>query len=64
MQKDILKNISLDIRYGFNGKSQQESTGVQILRITDIQKGKVDWNDVPYCKIPNTELKKVFIARG
>ena len=59
-----IDDIAKDIRYGFNGKSHQENTGFKILRITDIQKGRVDWNDVPNCEISDSELDKYFLQEG
>lgn len=37
-------------QYGHTESASHESVGPKFLRITDIQKGKVDWNNVPYCQ--------------
>lgn len=61
----ILRNI----QYGFNGAGLPSGT-VKMLRITDIQNNKVDWNTLPYCAISNEaindyqiEKDDLFIAR-
>lgn len=63
--KMILRNI----QYGFNGAGLPSGT-VKMLRITDIQNNKVDWNTLPYCAISNEaindyqiEKDDLFIAR-
>lgn len=63
--KMILRNI----QYGFNGAGLPSGT-VKMLRITDIQNNKVDWNALPYCAISNEaindyqiEKDDLFIAR-
>lgn len=63
--KMILRNI----KYGFNGAGLPSGT-VKMLRITDIQNNKVDWNTLPYCAISNEaindyqiEKDDLFIAR-
>lgn len=63
--KMILRNI----QYGFNGVGLPSGT-VKMLRITDIQNNKVDWNTLPYCAISNEaindyqiEKDDLFIAR-
>ena len=63
--KMILRNI----QYGFNGAGLPSGT-VKMIRITDIQNNKVDWNTLPYCAISNEaindyqiEKDDLFIAR-
>lgn len=63
--KMILRNI----QYEFNGAGLPSGT-VKMLRITDIQNNKVDWNTLPYCAISNEaindyqiEKDDLFIAR-
>ena len=35
-----------------------------VLRITDIQDDRVDWESVPYCKIEKADLPKYRLASG
>ncbi|WP_084208399.1 restriction endonuclease subunit S [Cobetia marina] len=59
-----LDDIVSDISYGYTAKSDNEQVGPKLLRITDIQDNKVDWNRVPYCKIPQEKKIKYLLRRG
>ena len=48
-------NLSQEIQYGYNA-SAQETGRIKMLRISDIQNGKVSWNTVPYCEINEKEI--------
>ena len=37
-------------QYGYTASASHEPVGVKLVRITDIQAGKIDWNSVPYCE--------------
>lgn len=65
-----LGDICQNIHYGYTASAEFENTGVKLLRITDIQNNKVDWTNVPYCKIDKSKLyinklniKDILIAR-
>lgn len=65
-----ISEVSSNIQYGFTQSSSLENVGPKFLRITDIQGGKVNWDEVPYCKVDENELEKykiiehdIFIAR-
>lgn len=60
----MVKDIALDIQYGYTESSSKEKVGPKFLRITDIQENKVDWNKVPYCKIPEEDLQKKKLQDG
>jgi type I restriction enzyme, S subunit len=45
-------SIAKMVHYGYTATSTKEDTGTKYLRITDIQNNHVNWNDVPFCKIP------------
>ena len=46
--------------YGYTETALEENTGIKFLRITDIKDdGLILWNEVPYCKISETKLKKI-----
>ena len=57
-----LKSITDSIQYGYTESSAKEKIGPKFLRITDIQNNKVQWDDVPYCKIDN-ELKGKYLLK-
>lgn len=46
-----LGSLSSDIHYGYTASAKQNSEGVRLLRITDIQNDKVNWSTVPACDI-------------
>lgn len=65
-----LDAISNAIHYGYTASANPILTDVRLLRITDIQNGKVDWDSVPGCEIdketlPGFELNDsdILIAR-
>ncbi|MGU8834222.1 restriction endonuclease subunit S [Clostridium perfringens] len=51
-----LGNISQKIHYGYTASAEENNTGIKLLRITDIQDNKVNWNTVPFCKIEKNKL--------
>ena len=63
-KKTSLKQVTDCIQYGFTASSTKLNTGVKILRITDIQNDKVNWNQVPYCKIDKSEISKYQLNSG
>jgi type I restriction enzyme, S subunit len=48
-----LDQITNTIHYGYTASANELLTDVRLLRITDIQNGKVDWAAVPGCEIEN-----------
>jgi type I restriction enzyme S subunit len=42
-------------QYGFTESATREAVGPKFLRITDIQNGHVDWEQVPYCRCPEPQ---------
>ena len=42
-------------QYGFTASATVEPVGPRLLRITDIQEGRVNWGAVPFCQCPNPE---------
>ena len=68
--KKSIGEIASNVQYGFTQSSSTELIGPKFLRITDIQGGLVNWGDVPYCEISDSDLSKykikehdIFIAR-
>ncbi len=57
-------DVSLKIHYGFTATSSEINTGTKYLRITDIQDGHVNWQQVPYCKIENEEIERYNLREG
>lgn len=47
--------LSQSIQYGYNAPAQ-ESGRIKMVRISDIQDGKVLWDSVPYCEIKEGDI--------
>ncbi len=47
----ILDEITYTVHYGYTASADHNKKGIRLLRITDIQNNKVDWNSVPGCEI-------------
>lgn len=52
------------IQYGHTASAQEQPVGPQMLRITDIQDGRVDWAAVPYCEASPEDAAKYRLAAG
>jgi type I restriction enzyme, S subunit len=52
------------INYGHTESASDKPVGPKFLRITDIQNGNVDWDNVPFCKIHKSDLPKYLLADG
>lgn len=50
-----IKDICEHPQYGFTASSSQNPIGPKMLRITDIQDEKVNWDTVPYCECEEPE---------
>jgi len=59
-----VKDVALDIQYGYTESSSKNEIGPKFLRITDIQDNQVDWETVPYCKISDEDKKKKKLEDG
>ena len=59
-----LSRISNNIQYGISRESSPNKVGPQLLRITDIQNGKVNWNNVPFCECDSNEENLYLLADG
>lgn len=59
-----LKSLTNSIDYGFTAKSFKEkktNQNIHYLRITDIQNGEINWENVPFCEADNDDIKKYVI---
>ncbi|MGH7601114.1 MAG: restriction endonuclease subunit S, partial [bacterium] len=63
-QQASIENISERIHYGYTASAENRDTGVQLLRITDIQNRNVNWHEVPFCEISEQELAKYELKDG
>lgn len=59
-----LHDLSKDVSYGYTESATNEEIGPHFLRITDIQGGVVNWTNVPFCKINDSDLPKYQLLQG
>lgn len=59
-----LSELCSEISYGYTASADTEVVGPKFLRITDIQGGVVNWDEVPYCKIDEKNLAKNRLQKG
>jgi type I restriction enzyme S subunit len=53
-----LEDVSEKPQYGYTAPATQKPVGPKMLRITDIQEGRVNWSTVPYCECSQDDLEK------
>jgi type I restriction enzyme S subunit len=49
-----VRDVSEKIQYGYTASAKLSGNGPRFLRITDIQDGRVAWDQVPTCDIPSS----------
>jgi len=54
-------NLSFSIQYGYNAPAKK-SGRIKMVRISDIQEGKVVWDSVPFCDIKEEEIPTYFLS--
>jgi len=62
--KTTVGELADSIQYGHTASSTSEQVGPRFLRITDIQENRVDWETVPFCQIPQSQIPKYRLAKG
>ncbi len=58
-EEKTIEQITHSVQYGYTA-SACENGNSRLLRITDIQKGKVNWGTVPYCECEDLEKYKLY----
>ena len=56
-------NLSFSIQYGYNAPAKQAGR-IKMVRISDIQNGKVIWDSVPFCDIRDEDLSTYLLAEN
>ena len=56
-------NLSFSIQYGYNAQAKQAGR-IKMVRISDIQNGKVIWDSVPFCDIRDEDLSTYLLAEN
>ena len=54
----------VDSQYGYTESASLEQVGPKFLRITDIQDGVVNWANVPFCKIGDTDFERYAVSKN
>jgi len=55
--------LAESIQYGYNAPAKK-SGKIKMVRITDVQDGRVKWKGVPFCDIPDDEMEKYLLKTG
>ena len=63
-RKVKLGKVCSEITYGYTARAQSEPSGPKFLRITDIVSDRIDWVNVPYCKISSDKISKYRLKKG
>lgn len=64
MREVTLRQLSTDISYGYTASANSDPTCPKFLRITDIVPYRVDWTNVPYCRIPEASIGRYMLQEG
>ncbi len=56
-------DLSYRIQYGYNAPAQKSGT-IKMIRISDIQNGKILWDTVPYCEISKDEIETYLLKEN
>ena len=59
-----LGDLVLDFRYGTSRKCGRDSRGVPVLRIPNIQSGKIDSTDLKFTDMPSSEYQDLRLREG
>lgn len=59
-----LDHVSTKIHYGYTASANHDLKDIRLLRITDIQNNKVDWNSVPGCDIKDKDISQYLLANN
>lgn len=59
-----LEALSDKIHYGYNASADFDRNDVRLLRITDIQNNKVNWETVPGCRYSDATLESYGLSNG
>lgn len=57
-------DIVEEVRYGTSSKAHSEPDGIPVLRMGNIQDGKLDTSDLKYLHLPEREQEKLLLQEG
>ena len=59
-----LSDVATSVVYGVTASASQQPLGPKFLRITDIQNGAVNWDDVPWCECDTRSASDARLKTG
>jgi type I restriction enzyme S subunit len=59
-----VEQLSTQVQYGSSAKTNEDSTGVPVLRMGNIQDGKFDFDKLKYLPKAHDEFPELLLARG
>jgi type I restriction enzyme S subunit len=59
-----VEQLSTRVQYGSSAKTNEDSTGVPVLRMGNIQEGKFDFDKLKYLPKKHDEFPELLLARG
>jgi len=63
-KETTLTALCTDISYGYTESAKLEKVGPKFLRITDITNGRINWGNVPFCPISESDFNKYKLLPG
>jgi len=63
-QKVMLRDLCSKIQYGYTEKASTLPVGPKFLRITDIVPDAINWEEVPYCVMPEEKYESYSLKQG
>jgi type I restriction enzyme S subunit len=63
-RESAISDVATNIQYGLTQSASEEPVGPRFLRITDIQGGRVDWANVPFCRVSPNEQQRYRLKPG
>lgn len=62
--RERLGDLSSSIRYGYTASARPNGPGAKFLRITDLQKGAIDWERVPFVSPAAADIDRCGLKTG
>ena len=59
-----VEQLSMRVQYGSSAKTNEDATGVPVLRMGNIQEGKFDFEKLKYLPKAHNEFPELLLARG
>jgi type I restriction enzyme S subunit len=59
-----INDVTIDSGYGTNQRCSASGPGLPVLRIPNIQPGRIDLSDLKYAELPPREQRKVLLSPG